>query len=57
MNEEKTNIGDILTLVFKGLGLAMGVAVVVLNVLGVMDMDAQITLLGIGLFCTAIGNF
>jgi hypothetical protein len=49
-----TRIGKIIDLVFKGVALAMGVAVVVTNILGVMDAKGQIMLLGIGLFCLAI---
>ena len=48
------NFGKIIDLAFKGVGLAMGVAVVVTNILGVMDAKGQIMLLGIGLFCLAI---
>ena len=48
------NFGKIVDLVFKAVALAMGVAVVVTNILGVMDAKGQIMLLGIGLFCLAI---
>ncbi len=41
-------------IVFKGIALAMAVAVVVTNILGVMDTRGQILLLGIGLFALAI---
>jgi hypothetical protein len=47
-------ISKIIDLVFKGVALAMGVAVVVTSILGVMDAKGQIMLLGIGLFCLAI---
>jgi len=47
-------IGKIVTLVFKGVALAMSVAVVVTNIMGVMDIKGQVLLLGIGLFCLAI---
>lgn len=47
-------IGKIVDLVFKAVALAMGVAVVVTTILGVMDLKGQILLLGIGLFCLAI---
>ena len=47
-------IGKIVTLVFKAVALAMGVAVVVMNIMDVMDAKGQVLLLGIGLFCLAI---
>lgn len=46
--------GKILDLVFKGLALAMAVAVVVTNILGVADAKTQTLLLGFGLFGLAI---
>jgi hypothetical protein len=50
----KKNTGKIVDLVFKGVALAMAVAVVVTNILGVMDSRGQILLLGIGLFGLAL---
>jgi hypothetical protein len=47
-------ISKIIDLVFKGIALAMGVAVVVTSILGVMEAKEQVMLLGIGLFCLAI---
>jgi hypothetical protein len=54
MNTAKKFTGNIITLVFKGVALAMAVAVVVTSILGVMDAQGQITLLGIGLFGLAV---
>jgi hypothetical protein len=51
---KKENIGKLVDLVFKAVALAMAVAVVVTNILGVMDAKGQILLLGIGLFVLAI---
>jgi hypothetical protein len=48
------SFGKIVDLVFKAVAVAMGVAVVVMNILGVMDAKGQILLLGIGLFCLGI---
>lgn len=48
------NAGKIIDIVFQGVALAMAVAVVVMNILGVMDAQSQILLLGIGLFGLAI---
>jgi len=50
----KKNAGKIIDIVFKGVALAMAVAVVVTNILGVLDTRGQILLLGIGLFGLAI---
>jgi len=54
MRTEKKSTGNIINLVFKGVALAMAVAVVVTNILGVMDAQARITMLGTGLFGLAI---
>ena len=54
MNSEKKSIGNIIDLVFKGVALAMAVAVVVTGILGVMEPQAQIIMLGFGLFGLAV---
>lgn len=48
------SFNQIVTLVFKGVALAMAVAVVVLNILGAVELQTQALLLGIGLACLAI---
>lgn len=53
-NNNKTNIAEIISLVFKGITLAMGVAVVVLNLLGMLDTNTGITLLGLGVFSAGV---
>ena len=45
---------SILSLILKVVALAMGVAVVVLGILGTATPTTLITLLGIGLFCLAL---
>ena len=45
---------NIVSLALKGIALAMGVAVVVLNILGSMTADTAFSLLGIGLCALAI---
>jgi hypothetical protein len=45
----KKNAGKIIDIVFKAIALAMAVAVVVTNILGVVDARGQILLRGIGL--------
>jgi hypothetical protein len=48
------SVGNIVTLVFKGVGMAMAVAAVVLNILGAAPLETQVLLLGIGVACLAI---
>jgi len=45
----KKSFSQIKTLVFKGVAMAMAVAVVVLNILGSINLKTQVQLLGIGL--------
>ncbi len=47
-------VGQIITLVFKGIAVAMAVAAVVTNVLGAAPVETQALLLGIGLAALAI---
>jgi hypothetical protein len=54
---KKENVGKLVDLVFKAVGLAMAVAVVVLNILKAAPVETSILLLGIGLFCLAIIQF
>jgi hypothetical protein len=54
MNSEKRSLGNIVSLAFKGIALAMAVAVVVTNILGAADAEGQIIMLGIGLFALAV---
>jgi hypothetical protein len=44
----------LISTVLKGIAVAMGVAVIVLNTLGTLTIDTAITLLGIGLTALAI---
>ncbi|UCE00362.1 MAG: hypothetical protein JSV42_06450 [Chloroflexota bacterium] len=48
------DVKSIINLILKGIALAMGVAVVVLNVLGTAAVETLVTLLGIGLFSLGI---
>lgn len=45
------SVGEIVNTVFKAVALAMGVAVVVLSVLGELEGITGMTMLGIGLAC------
>lgn len=53
----KKNISEMVTLVLKGVSLAMGIAVVVLPLLNEIESDNAICMLGIGLACLAIVQF
>lgn len=48
------SVQDIIQLIFKVVPLAMGVAVVVLSVMGELETQSGFTMLGIGLFCIGI---
>ena len=54
MNEKTKSVGEIITLVFKGLALAMSVAAVVLNIMGAASPQTLTLFLGFGLFCLAV---
>ena len=47
-------ISAIIDLVLRAVGLAMGVAVVVMSILSTAETNTLITLLGIGLFCLGL---
>jgi len=57
--ESGTNnkISEIVTLALKGIALAMGIAVTVLSILGEIETNSAIGMLGIGLACLAITQF
>ena len=48
---EKKSIREIISVIFKTLTLAMGVAVMVLSCMGSLEPQTAVTLLGIGLAC------
>ena len=48
---ENKSIREIISVVFKAVTLAMGVAVVVLSCMGSLEVQTAVTLLGIGLAC------
>ena len=52
--ENKKSIRSLVNLTFKGVALAMGVAVVVLGTLGSLNPQTGISLLGMGLVVLAI---
>ncbi|MBQ8539820.1 MAG: hypothetical protein IJ433_09245 [Ruminococcus sp.] len=50
---KEKNVKDLVTLIFKALALAMGVAVVALSIMNAIDVETAITMLGIG--CASSG--
>ena len=52
--EEKKPISGVLSLIPRAVCLAMGVAVVVLSVLGEIDLNTAVILLGVGVACAGI---
>lgn len=53
-DEPNTKIKDLVNLIFKAVALAMGIAVVVLNILNQIDVKSSIIMLGIGIVCISI---
>lgn len=49
-----TKLKDVINLIFKAISLAMGIAVVVLNILDKIDTKSSIIMLGIGIACIGI---
>ena len=49
-----TNRNDLLNLIFKAVAVALGIAVIVLQVLGSATLETAITLLGLGLTSLAL---
>ena len=54
---DNIKISELITLVLKGVALAMGVAVVVLSFLNEIDTTSAIGMLGLGLACLAVTQF
>lgn len=48
---------DLKKLIFRSIGLAMGVATLVLNIINKLEGNTAITLLSIGLICLGISEF
>ena len=48
---EKKSIREIISVLFKAVTLAMGVAVVVLSCMDSLEAETAVTLLGLGLAC------
>ena len=48
-NMEKNKIDELLDTAFKGIGMAMGIAVVVLSILNELELKSAFIMLGVGL--------
>ena len=53
-NEPRQSIRNIVSLIFKAICLAMGVAVVTLSIFGQISTQSAVVMLGIGLACAGI---
>lgn len=53
----KQKVNQISNLVFKAVGMAMGIAVLVLSIVGNIETSSAITMLAIGITCIGISQF
>lgn len=51
---KSNEISKLVNIILKAIAVAMSVAVVVTNIMGVMEINSQVMLLGIGLFSLAL---
>lgn len=56
-NNSQENIGSLINLILKAVALAMGFALIILNVLNQIDVKSSIIMLSIGLVCVAFYLF
>ena len=56
-NSKDNKFSEIISVVLKGVALAMGIAVVVLSFLNTIDTESAVSMLGIGLVCLAAERF
>ena len=56
-NGSANRISEIVDIALKGIALAMGIAVVVLSLIDKIEAKEAVSMLGIGLACTAIAQF
>ena len=52
--QTKEDINNIINLILNGLSVAMGISVLVLNIMNKINLKVSITMLGIGLTCISI---
>lgn len=51
---EKTSIQDMIQMILKAVGLAMGIGVILLSIMKVISVETSILMHGIGLACMGI---
>lgn len=51
------SFSEVVPLIFKAICLAMGVAVAVLSIIGALEVENAITMLGVGLICAGLSFF
>lgn len=51
---KKENFNKLFILICEGIGMSMGIAVVVSNILGELQIKDAVSMLGIGLFCISL---
>ena len=56
MNTSTKKVSAMISLILRAVALAMGVAAVVMSILGTAEPGTLITLLGIGLFALALDS-
>ena len=54
MKTSSSKLSTFISFILRAVAMAMGVAVIVLGILGTVETSALITLLGIGLFTLAL---
>lgn len=54
--EKKIDATSLIHLILKGIALAMGVAVAVLSIMGELDTNSGLCMMGLGLACLAIAS-
>ena len=57
IKKEETSSGNLISLIFRAICMAMGIAVVVLSIMNQIETRTAIMLLGIGLTCGGISLF
>ena len=57
IKKEETSSGNLISLIFRTICMAMGIAVVVLSIMNQIETRTAIMLLGIGLTCGGISLF
>ena len=57
VKEKNNKISEIVNLTLKGVGVAMGIAVVILSLMNEIEINSAMSMLGIGVTCLGIVQF